>query len=117
VSVVCLSVLGVGGDTHSHTQPHYNSPAHAHACRLLTTIYYLNPAWEPAHGGRFLPWPCSDKAAADKARAAQLPSTMLTFDDLPPDAQKQIPANARYGTDIYLEIVLDARHTGICRHT
>ena len=63
--------------------------------RLLTTIYYLNPAWQTEHGGRFIPWPCSDADVATRSRAAQLASTTLTFDDLPRDAQMQIPPNKR----------------------
>ena len=66
--------------------------------RLVTTLYYLNPDWESSHGGRFLPWPCSDASAAARARAAGLPSTILSFKDLPPDAQAQIPAHARAST-------------------
>lgn len=64
--------------------------------RLLTTIYYLNPSWKTVHGGRFIPWPCSDTAAAANAREATLASTVLKFDDLPADAQQQIPLNKRY---------------------
>ena len=66
--------------------------------RLVTTLYYLNPDWESSHGGRFLPWPCSDASASARARAAGLPSTILSFKDLPPDAQAQIPAHARAST-------------------
>lgn len=63
--------------------------------RLLTTLFYLNPGWVPQHGGRFMPWPCSDQGAAEHARASSLPSTEITLGELPEEALAQIPMAAR----------------------
>ena len=54
--------------THTQTQVHMDNSFDGVNRRLLTTIYYLNPSWEREHGGRFIPWPCSDKEAAEGAR-------------------------------------------------
>jgi len=61
-------------------------------------FWVIAPDWKEEYGGRFIPWPCSDVDAGNKARAAKLPSTLLAFDELPEESKAQIPPYARLVT-------------------
>jgi hypothetical protein len=64
----------------------------------LVPFWSIATDWKPEYGGRFIPWPCSDVEAGNKARAAELQSTLLAFDELPEESKAQIPTYARYET-------------------
>jgi hypothetical protein len=99
-------------------QAHMDNSFDGVNCRLVTTLYYLNPSWDPSHGGRFLPWPCSDDFAAESARSAELPATVLTYQvrfspitlparTVPPPARRQVQPARRSRS---LRLILGNRH-------
>jgi len=56
-STLMLAEYPGGG---SHYIKHRDAAPSPYAGRKLTALYYLNPAWEPAHGGRLHIWPRSN---------------------------------------------------------